>query len=176
MTSPFSFPPVEPGDRITSALIGRAIPVSAVKPADGGPIVSSTTLANDNDLFLPLKAGLLYELTGCIYVTGAASGSGGLTLAFTWPAGSGAGWGSWGLGVAGGANINAFRQITSGQSVTFGTSGATLVPCFIRGLAQAGISDFTLQAQVAQAISNATGTVVKAGSWIQAKPVGPSGF
>jgi hypothetical protein len=156
-------------DEVPASMLRQLAPVSASKPLDGTAIVSNTTLANDPDLALNLLAGVTYSLRGRLIITGAAA-AGGLALAFTWPAGVVVDWEGWGLAVAGGANVNAVRS-ASGASSPYGTSGATPVAAWVTGTIQAAAANFTLQAQVAQSASNATGTVVKARSYLRADPM-----
>lgn len=153
--------------RLLASDVRAAMPVQAIKSADEG-VTSSTTLQPDDELALALLAGVEYRLSGLIILTGAAA-AGGAAIAFTWPGGVTVEWTGWGLAVAGGPNDNAVRN-SSGTSSPFGTSGATLVPAVIEGTILPASTAFTLQLQFAQSASNATATVVKAGSRLRADP------
>lgn len=153
--------------RLKASDVRAAMAIEEIKSADES-VTSSTTLQNDDELALALLAGVEYHLSGLLILTG-ASAAGGAAIAFTWPAGIVVEWSGWGLAIAGGANVNAIRN-TSGTSSPFGTSGATLVPASIDGTIQPASTAFTLQLQFAQSASNATATVMKAGSRLRADP------
>jgi hypothetical protein len=155
--------------RVKASDLRAAMTIGADKTADE-PITSNTTLQNDDELVLVLPAGMTYTLAGLLIITG-ASGAGGMAVALTWPGTASVSWTcSNGLAVAGGATPDNAIRNTSGTSVPLGTSGATLVDGRLTGKVFTGSAVCTLQLQFAQSVSNATATVMKAGSAFEARP------
>jgi hypothetical protein len=155
--------------RLKASDVRAAMTIGADKTADE-PVTSSTVLQNDDELVLVLPAGMTYTLDGLLLITG-ASGAGGMAVALTWPGTASVWWTcSNGLAVAGGAAPDNAVRSTSGTSVPLGTSGATVVDGRLKGKVLTGSAVCTLQLQFAQSLTNATATIMKLGSAIEARP------
>lgn len=143
--------------------------IFADKTADE-TVTSSTTLQDDDQLFLPVAANARYILDAFIIYTGAADPAGGLKMGWTGPSGATMKWTNFGTnGDITGATLVEYNvvveTIAGGRSV--GTNLTTEMSCQPRGRLATGGSSGTFRFQFAQGASNATGTVVKAGSYVR---------
>lgn len=142
------------------------VPLAAVKPSDES-VTSSTTLQNDDDLFMTVGANSTYLVFAMLYATGASTGD--LKIAFNGPASAtffGAVSGMSAGGTASTDDLVANMEIGDGAAGTFGVSGGvgTPRPVTIHGtLIVAGTSG-TFRLRWAQGTSDATSTVLKLGS------------
>lgn len=158
------------GLELTAAEMVQLMPITAVKLSDVAQ-ASTTTLVNDAALFIPVAANASYEVSMFVIYTQGTVGQ----LKFGWSAPSGAtfDWTCLGLVISvtaadngsytaqaltvsdtktvGGASTNTVLQV-SGRLVTSSTSG-------------------TLNMKWAQSASSATGTSVKAGSFIVGRQI-----
>ena len=123
-------------------------------------ITSSTTLTNDNDLFLPIAANDSMVIEGSFWYNGS---TGDLQIAFTIPAGSS-------------MDIAVFSETTSHPEshimTASGTSTGKLnmssgnVPLEVRGVIISGSTAGNIQLQWAQGTSSGTASTLKAQSHI----------
>lgn len=132
-------------------------------------VTSSTTLQDDDQLFLPVAANARYILDAFVIYTGAGDPAGGLKMGWTGPSGSTMKWTNFGTSqnvapVLVNYNV-VVENLAGGRGV--GTNGGTEMSCQPRGRLSTGGSSGTLRFQFAQGTSNATGTVVKAGSFVR---------
>jgi hypothetical protein len=143
------------------------VPVSAVKPSDQS-VTSSTVLVNDTALVIPVQANRSYEVEVFMVWTGVASNATpGLKYDFTLPAA--ATFSNFAeMGYAAGAF--AFNIASAGTPTSY-ASGAATSPNIARGLLVVGVNAGNFQLQVAQGISSATSTTMKAGSFIVARAI-----
>lgn len=154
------------GQKLTAAQLNALVPATVLKTADE-PITSSTTLQNDNELILPLPANASYTLDTILFYTGISAGS--LKIAFTFPAGCTMHYAPIGYVMGGAFTIDLGGQlsITSGVTSTSISGGGGVPTVSLRGTILNGSTAGNLTLQWAQNASNATPTVVKAGSWIR---------
>src|SRR5215475_1880308 len=76
------------GDVLSAADMNTwTVPVIVVKPSDTNRN-TTTTLADDPDLQLPLAGGATYDINSLIIYSGSPSGSGDLKYTFSVPSGS----------------------------------------------------------------------------------------
>lgn len=131
-------------------------------------VASSTTLQNDDQLFLPMAANAKYAYEGFIIYDGLAAA--GLKVACTVPSGATINFAAFGP-QSGGPGINSYNAnvvTTSGGALGLECNGVgTLIGAQPKGyVATAGTSG-NLQFQFAQVVSNATAVRVLLGSWLR---------
>jgi hypothetical protein len=140
------------------------VPLNAYKAADQS-VTSSTTLANDNALFVSVAANCTYTLQLDLFYEGAAAGTGDLKWNFTSPSGT--------TGLTGtpayfgtDTNIHGAAFVALGSTfTTLGTNGAGVIKyALTTGTLVTSSTAGTLQFQWAQNSSSGTATKVRAGS------------
>lgn len=142
--------------------------IFADKTADE-TVTSSTTLQDDDQLFLPVAANARYLMDAFFIYTGAGDPAGGLRMGWTGPSGATMKWTNFGTSQNVSPTLVNYNVVVEniGGARGVGTNGATEMSCQPRGrLATAGTGG-TLRLQWAQGVSNATGTVLKAGSCVR---------
>lgn len=158
------------GSGLTAAQLNEIQPLQVIKPADQS-VTSSTTLVNDTALSLPLAVALATYLFKCyLDYEGGTLGSSDLKFEWVVPSGatmrygkvyvdtSGTQWCGQG-GAAGGTNA-------------VGTNGAgNLHSVLMTGSLVVSSTTGTLQLEWAQNTSNATATIVHAGSIVSLQRV-----
>jgi hypothetical protein len=135
------------------------------------PIASSTTLAADNALFLPVVPDGTYGFLAWLNANGNTLGSGDLKAAFTCPAGASIAYGGVGTSTstAGAANMNASRNASGGTQVFglngngSGTAGSWAV---VFGSIANGATAGNLQLEWAQNTSSSVATSMQPGSFL----------
>lgn len=131
-------------------------------------VTSSTTLQNDDELFIPVVASATYIMTSMIVYRAAATPQ--IKINWTVPAGGTMLWtpGSLDSAVTAGFNGNINKAIYDlSVAPTLGCGGAAQsIVATPSGVITTSSTAGNLQFQWAQFASNATATVVKAGSWI----------
>jgi hypothetical protein len=146
------------------------VPLVAYKTANES-VTSSTTLQNDDELFVSLAATAVYTLDMFILFDGSSTGD--IKWKFTFPAGV-----TFNLidlhestpTVNNNANMAIFNQT---ETHALGCNGAgTFLPIFHTGIVTTTGTAGTLQLQWAQNTSNATATRVIAGSYMRLQRVG----
>lgn len=149
------------------------LPLSASKPANQ-TITSTTTLTNDNDLFVAVQSGATYQFEVSLGVMGAGSATvGDINLRWTFPGGTltthAVGLTSavaYGVSTTGSVNSVRFRDTTSpSTTIPFGTPSTNFAVVTIN-MIYACTADGTLQLQWAQRVSSGTATAVGAGSYM----------
>lgn len=162
------------GQKVTAALLEKLIPQYVEKGSDE-TVTSNATVQNDDELFLVLAPGT-WEITSQLWLAGASGSNQDFKCGFTFPTGvlTWAGWGyhvNW-ANADGSRDMNAEGDVLDSSSPTngrgFGTVTGTNVPMLIKAILTNSASG-TLQLQWAQNTSNATGTTLKAGSWMSAR-------
>lgn len=155
---------------VLSPLITEVRPLGAFKTANE-TVTSSTTLQNDDELFVSVSASTYYKFTALLLWT--SGGTPDFKFALSMPAsatarGAIANWSN--AGAAGSLLVNSFTLTDttavsiSGAGTTFSSQGQhTLVHGYILTSVTAG----TVYIQWAQNTSDASNTVVYAGSWLQ---------
>lgn len=132
-------------------------------------VTSSTTLQNDDTFAFTVLASARYALEGyCVY-QGATDTAGGLKADFTVPSGASFEWTNFGANTSGTSQYNVTTQ---GASVA--RDMPTLPPPSPPGMSfqpkgwlLVAATPGTLQFRWAQQTSNATATIVRAGSWMK---------
>lgn len=161
-----AFPTFYSGQRLTAALMRSMQPISVVKAADES-VVSSTTLQDDNHLFLPLEANASYTVEGGLYYDGVFN-AGNLKLTWALPAGATIYW-SPNAPATGGTAAFASQATTSGNLTvgTYGTGGTKTTASISATVMTAGTAG-NMTLRWAQDASNATATTIYAKSWLRA--------
>lgn len=163
------------GQMPTAASIESLVPVFARKTGDES-IASTTTLQNDDALFCAVAANKVYTVEVCAFYVGNETGD--IKFAFTFPTGATVhffgliGWDSdTGFNTGGTHGTVEFlaqqNQTSSPTGAVTGTASTTTLGALLKGLIVVGSTAGTLQLQWAQRVSNATSTVVKAGSYMR---------
>lgn len=143
--------------------LGIAAALAVVKSADE-TVSSSITLQDDDELLLPLLANTDYLFESFLYVLGGRDGD--FKLAFTVPAAASLLWQAFHINVTTVAALALQTASAASVAIDFGTND--LVQTFhIKGSVRNGANAGNLTLQWAQAVSNATGITVKAGSWLK---------
>lgn len=152
------------GARLTAAMLRGVAPLAVIKGADES-VTSSTTLQNDDALFLPLEANASYIwLLVPFYL--ANSGTGDMKAGPVVPSGATVDWTVIHMG-----SSDTFLLDTgssSGAVNLFHGNGATLRSALLAGTAVTSSTSGNLQFQWAQNGVSGTATTVKAGSLIAA--------
>lgn len=145
------------------------VPIVVVKPADT-PRNSTTSMTNDPDLVLPLKAGCKYEIRGVIFYDGPSAGSSDIQWTWTIPSGSaGKYWNT--RQTVSGAFAGAFSWFwTDNPNANTNGVGSTMTLPF-EGILSMGSSDGNLRFLWAQNTSNATNTHVQNNSYLIARRI-----
>lgn len=140
------------GSRLTGLGLRAAAPLSAYKGANQSS-TNSTTLFNDNALFLPLLANAVYDFELVIGYTGGTLGSSDIKLAWTLPSGATVGYTIYGSTTSGNATDAPWVTGTSAQAL--GSAGAsTPVGAVLSGTVATSTTAGTMQLQWAK---NSTG-------------------
>jgi hypothetical protein len=153
------------GLELTAAEMVQLLPVTAVKLSDVAQ-ASTTTLVNDAALFLPVAANATYEITMFVIYTQGTVGQ----LKFGWSAPSGAtfDWTTIGLVIsvtsADNGSYTAQALVVTDTKIVGGAATNTVMR--VTGRLVTSSTSGTLNFKWAQSVSSATGTAVKAGSYI----------
>lgn len=165
-------PPDEPGvgspnswELVAAAGDARLTPV--IKTADE-PVISSTVLQNDNELFFSVEANTKYAVKFVLLYTGATAGD--FKVNVTVPAGAAYRLGVFGLtetatGVTGPFQTSTITEASG--SYTFGCSGFSAMAT-LDGVITIGATAGTVQFQFAQGTSSGTATTVLTHSYVTA--------
>lgn len=150
--------------------ISALLPLSAVKTSDES-VTSSTSLQDDNELFVTVAANTIYVVTGWLFVV-STSATPDFKSDYTAPSGATMVNSMWGQGTGATSAVGSPDMgvaSTIGIAHTRGTfnGGLSLVP--FGTLTVAGTAG-TFRLRWAQNTSDAASVTVKAGSWIQLTP------
>lgn len=166
-----TFPTFPAGHEPSADEFGVLLPISAVKSVDES-VTSSTTLQDDDELFVTVQNGATYQLECVVGATGAGSATlGDIAIGWTFPGGTLTHYAigltsavAYGVSTTGQVNSVRFRDTTSpSSSYPFGTPSTNSGMIRI-GLLYQCTADGTLKMQWAQRVSTGTATTVKAGS------------
>lgn len=156
------------GSRLLAAEMQGVAPTAAYKGA-AESVTNSTTLQNDDALYLSLPADSTWVWVCWLIGQGAANGSGDLKVTWTWPTGATGSWSALGYGVSGATpNLDAARNSSGAAAVPLGLNGTTLASAILLGSLVVGATAGTLQMEWAQNTGNATASQIMAGSWLAA--------
>lgn len=157
------YPTWAAGQRVTAALLTAAQPALIYKTADES-VTSSTTLQNDDHLFVAVAANATYAID--CWLNFLANSPPDIKADWTIPAGATMNWAALGTGTA---NYSDHDASIVSHNVARGGKGNPGVPQSMnaRGYLITGGTAGTLQLRWAQNTSNASATVLRAGSWIR---------
>jgi hypothetical protein len=157
---------IQAGSSIAAGDIIALGTIGVIKGADE-PLASSTTLQDDDDLYIAVPANTSLLWVCKLSITGGSRGSSDFKWFWSVPDGmTGTYWATY-EGTGGGQNTGQIRDFTTVNAVgTAGTSNPQ--PLEIMGSLTNGETAGTLQLQWAQNTSSSTDTTVKAGSLLTA--------
>ncbi|MFI6819275.1 hypothetical protein ACIBG7_43290 [Nonomuraea sp. NPDC050328] len=143
--------------------------VHVIKAADES-IASSTTMQNDDHLFVEVEAGTDYWLQAYLIYEGAGEPGGDFKVGWLAPSGTTLDWMSDSFAstatATSGAVSRTYQTLTSLPAP--GTQGAGVgLVCMPRGVLRIGGTAGTLRLRWAQNISSATPTILRAGSMLR---------
>lgn len=158
-------PSFDAGDEPLADDFQFLVPLRAIKPSDVA-IANNAVVVADADLVLTVVANAEYEVTvHCIYTAGA---TGLLQVGFSGPTAATMDWSVLGLAnsvTASDSGLYTALSRTIADTKNLGASGAgTPVVARVEGYLLTGANAGSLTFKWAQAVSNATGTTVKANS------------
>lgn len=143
-----------------------AIPLYVRKTSDEN-VTSSTTMQNDDDLYITVKANAVYLIRSFIIYTGTTTND--IKVGWTVPTGSVFTWSPWSPDVAmtaNQANVNWAAMLTSDVSSSGAVAGAPYQTMRPTGTLVVGTVDGTFRLQWAQNVSGGTATTIKTGSYL----------
>lgn len=129
-------------------------------------VTSSTTLQDDDELFLTVAANARYIVDAFVDYTGANDPAGGLKMGWSGPSGATMKWTNFGVNQSALTSYNVVVETIAGGRIV-GTNGGTEMSCQPRGRLVTSSTSGTFRFRWAQGVSNVTGTVVKAGSFVR---------
>lgn len=162
------YPNVLAGQDISADLLNSMLPKVAYKGSTTSR-ASTTTATADPDLLFAINANDLgtYLLEGFISYTGAAIGSGGLKIGFSYSGTISSGtWMGQGNDTTSTSNYSGQGTGFGGTTVNFGTNGGNFSVVTFNGSFIATTSG-TLSIIWAQVASNATATSLRLNSWLK---------
>lgn len=167
------------GQKISATRLNRRNPVTATKESDESK-TSTTTPTDDAFLSVTLKANTIYDVFGCLMISDAADAVGDFLYQWSWtgtavltrgsigPAnglGSGTqGAGDWGVGLQ--------DSFSPGGGSSWGATNGANNGVRVNDRFEVGNADIQATIQWSQNVSDADATILRAGSWITAVPVG----
>ncbi|MFD4740626.1 hypothetical protein ACFWNQ_25160 [Streptomyces virginiae] len=166
------YPTWAAGQRVTAAGLASMTPPVAYKSADQ-TIASSTTNVNDNHLFQSCAANAIFVVTGFLLYS--AHQDADIKMGWTGPSGATFAWiahastQSQTGGIAS-SGIVVDRQNIGASSFPLGGYGAentTVMTATLMGTLVTSSTAGALQLTWAQRVSNATGSIMRTGSWLR---------
>jgi hypothetical protein len=158
-------PVFQAGSSITALALDQfCVPQSVIKPADTSR-TSTTTLANDPALVLPVLASATYLFDSYLDYEGGTLGSSDLKLQWNVPSGAALRYWLGGLNTSG-TNISS-NTFTDGAAPALGSGGAAVLKgVLMKGTLVMSSTAGNLQLQWAQNTSSGTATIVHAQSYV----------
>jgi len=160
------------GQVLTAADVNNwFVPIAAAKPSDTSR-ASTTTQTADPDLVIALAANASYIITGYLGYANASASAGDLKYSFTAPTGNTTLWSSIRIDLTGTTTIAGPNAAGTGNNMTAQTStlGDRSVHIFGTVITSGTAGNFTLN--WAQNTSNATATIIRAGSLLMVQRIG----
>jgi hypothetical protein len=170
------YPEILAGNRITAQLLDSMLPDVVVKAANE-TVTSSTTLQNDDELFVSVEANAQYEVSLRLLHDSDNTAAADVKMSWTGPSGATMFWGGHGANVAeSGASsgtITATNMETHliNETMTFGGGDSTGTYAILGGVLVTSSTAGTLQYQWAQNTSNAIASTVRAGSTLSVRRI-----
>lgn len=153
--------PTFPSGHVVSADEMQALLPLPVRKSANQSVTSSTTLVNDNELFLSVVANATYEMW--MYLVYDADTVGQLKIGFTGPSGFLLDWTTGGESstTSGTSGVPYWGYAFAGSTINYGAAGGgTLMVARPSGILTTASTAGTFQLQWAQAASSATSTTV----------------
>lgn len=148
------------GDKPTAAQIEDLRGLRVYKTT-AETVISSSTLQNDDELFLSVAASTTYQfLARIVYTSGTTPD---IKIGFTYPVGTTASYTLLGI-ASGGTTLSAFHQTETSVSAL---EGATGTACLMTGTWTTSTTAGIIQLQWAQNTLTASNTQVLAGSFLE---------
>jgi hypothetical protein len=161
------------GHAVTADEIGQLQPLMATKSADQS-VTSSTTLVNDNELFVALSTSITYQVDWHFIYEGSTAGD--FKYGFTYPAGATMSWGHTVVNPTLGMDASsafAYQRAGSGAAFACGGNGAGQHLHIVGGgLLIVGGTAGNLQVQFAQNTSDGTASKMNLDSWLRLQRTG----
>jgi len=164
-----SYPDIGVGDLVTADLLVSMLPQFVRKASDQAAAASSTVLANDSELFLPVVASASYFYEGWLMYS-ATSNTPDMKLNYSYPAGATLTRSDWGLqpGTVAIADSVEVTTQTTGDSTRGAGSAATIIrTIYAQGELVVGVTAGTFQVRFAQNTSDVAILTRRAGSRIK---------
>lgn len=161
------YPDIKAGQDITADLLNSMLPLIATKDATES-VTSSTTMQNDDELFVSVVANATYIVQMFLLHDSATAGD--IKIGFSSPTDSVFAWGVHGANTtntssAAVSSVNMTLQTTT-ATVSFGGGGSTGTAAFVAGTLTTAGTAGTFRFQWAQDVSSATASNVRQGSWL----------
>lgn len=160
-----TYPNVLAGQDITADLLNSMLPQVAYKTT-GEAVTSSTTMQNDDELFVPVVASSVYLAELFLLYDAAAAGD--IKIGWTAPSGASLAWTVVGATTAETTNTSVstlnMQTRTTSETASLGGSSSTGIGATAYGRLTVSTTAGNLQFQWAQDTSNGTATNVRAGS------------
>lgn len=160
------FPVILAGADLTAALLQQLADVTAYKAADTSRS-NTTTPTADPDLTIPVVANASYFVFGYVFATGAAISTADIAFTFTGPTGSTFHYTTLGYSTTAITTLAMSAARTSGNAAQ-GVNGSAASPVLILAEITTSSTAGNFALNWAQSTSNATATVLKAGSRLAA--------
>lgn len=166
------YPEILAGNRITAQLMDSMLADVVVKAANES-VTSSTTFQDDDELFVTVEANAQYKIR--LYLLYSSSDAGDIEIGWTGPSGATMDWGMT-------AASNNTTSVTTVPNMTLpgrlisetnelGGSGGSSITGIIEGTLTTSSTAGTLQFRWTQGTSDATATIVRAGSTLSARRI-----
>lgn len=160
------YPVINAGTTPTVTVLNEMLPDIAVK-ASNTSRSTTTTLAADPHLVLPLEANATYDLDLDIAYNGNTNGSGDLKFGFSGPSGYTMAFGAWLVSIPAGVSSSGGNQGTTLVSGSAGTG--TPLAAKVHGTVSTSSTAGSLTLLWAQNTSNGTATTLTTGSKMRLK-------
>jgi hypothetical protein len=153
---------------MTADILDDMLPDIVVK-ATTESVTSSTTLQNDDELFLSVVASATYIMEGFIIHSSPTAGD--IQIGFTGPSGATLSWGGVGAATVSTSSAAAtemeLRARSISQPLQLGGQASAGTTALIGGTLITSSTAGTLQLQFAQFVSDASASQVRVGSWLK---------
>ncbi|MFB7354863.1 hypothetical protein [Streptomyces gardneri] len=166
------YPAFLAGMRVTADLLASSQP-DVVRKVATESVSSSTTLQNDDELFVSVEANATYIVNMFLLHSSPLPGD----LSIGWSVPTGASF-AWGVQAASNDTANSFvvsdmnlvgRNAT--EAATFGGGDGTATRADVSGTLTTSVTAGTLQFRWAQRVSNASASQIRAGSWLSVRRI-----
>ncbi|MFD5419506.1 hypothetical protein ACFWJT_15955 [Streptomyces sp. NPDC127069] len=171
-----TYPTIRAGTRLTASLLNNSLPIYVQKASDQA-VASSTTNVNDLELLAPVETDAIYLVRGMLLYSARTDTD--IKIGWTGPASATFDWiahaqSQDGTGGLAGSGVVVDRQSIGNTSFPLGGFGAettTVMTAPFWGRMVTSSVAGNLQLNWAQRVSNATGSIMRAGSWLELKRV-----